>query len=794
MSINPRTTLTTGRKLSSIHQAANAALLKHIQEQNEGAQNASQDLVHVSVEAEESDIITDDGDERYRATVSIMLTKAKNKEIVLQGPWRDSKREAVKDSEVMGRAYSLEGEAGVRRVGQRLERKTWTRQEMDGADESFLDGLLVSSSQGAKQDRLIPPGEGWTRATDEMLWDPRSQVYFVQIGEKAGQYLTKDPQGAFQEVDPPHTPVEHQVTVRAAGASAIRKGAKLERTVLLTELPKIARLALKFPLSFVDTPASAFAIFQGFRSAEAADWCAKNFHTKLIPLLATKIHSWDTKELQGVLKQVLQELDAELLKSTHAFSGCAAAVVLLLGSRLIISGVGQVRAVLLFEDGSTNQLLRCTCDYQSPGAERERVEAEGAVLHGGLLHRRVEGLEDADRILAARHPFEVLQLEAGGPADEKQVRTVYKRLALKVHPDKAGSDANKEAFNRAFARLESAKEAVEILLSHDAEACRELHKVLRAEVHTREGAAELLGVDKVATNATESVAEEAEKAAKAQIRKLEKLQGVARDFAQAEAMCKEAVETLRRGCTPEALPRHEALLRLGVPTSRAMGARDLRYPTPIVKMEPESCAWYVPSDKRALLAVLIGATVGLQDEQLHASSRKFRRHPKAAALRWCNEADPAASSVGTLCIGFDGKLCRTEESGPSAKRQRLASTGQKAGSIMVRHCLIRHQQLKAVDPFARREGTARGPGDAEAKALSVLEKLMDKPELMLKLVKEHSDCQSADQPGNLAGNLGWLVRGQQEGTFDEVAFALEPNQVSDIVSTSRGVHIIQRLG
>ena len=32
-------------------------------------------------------------------------------------------------------------------------------------------------------------------------------------------------------------------------------------------------------------------------SASTKDWCAKNFHSKLIPLLAKKIHSWKTEEI-----------------------------------------------------------------------------------------------------------------------------------------------------------------------------------------------------------------------------------------------------------------------------------------------------------------------------------------------------------------------------------------------------------------------------------------------------------------------------------------------------------------
>mmetsp|Transcript_76257 Transcript_76257/g.176975 ORF Transcript_76257/g.176975 Transcript_76257/m.176975 type:complete len:795 (+) Transcript_76257:46-2430(+) len=793
-----KTTLPTSRKLCSTHRAANSALSKHIQASNEAAANSQQDIIHISVECEESDVITDSGSEKYFARFQALLTRPKCREVSAQGPQRDTKPEAIKDSEVLGKAFQLEGEAGVKRVAQRLERKKWTKQEIAGTAESSLEGLMVDprASTGIKQEKLIPPGEGWTRLDDEMLWDPRSKVYFAQVGSRMGQYLMQDAKKQWLEVDTPHSSAEFPIAARAGGASAVRKGCKLERTVLLNELPKIARLALKFPLSFVDAPASAFALFQGLRSAEAADWCAKNFHTKLIPLLATKIHAWETKELQDVLGRVLRELDAELLKGSHAFSGCAAVVALLLGDRLVVSGVGQVRVVLLFEDGSSRQLLAGTCDFTT-GSERERVEEALGVVHGGALYRSLPegGLDDAQRILRSRHTFEVLQIEAGGPADEKSVRSAYRRLALRVHPDKRADDADVEAFNKAFSRLERAKEVLESMLSADAEACRELHRVLRAEVHTREGAAELLTVDKVATTDTDQVAEEAEQAAKNLIKRLKKLDSVSSsDHELGVASCNEAVETMRRPNSPEALPRQEALLRNGLSTSRAMGARDLRYPAPIVRMEPESASWHVPTTSNCRLAMLSGATTLLRNDRLSATTVKLKRCPKAAALRWCLDADASAASVGAVCVGFEAKR-RREDQGSAAKRQKTATGGKQSGdSIFLRHILLRHQQVRASDPAARRDGTARGPGEAEAAALSALEKLQASPASFTKLCRELSDCQSADQPGNLAGHLGWVGRGEQEQSFDEAAFALDMNEFSDIVTTSRGVHIIQRLG
>lgn len=797
------TVLTTGRKICSIHRAANSALSQHIQATSDAAESArsQKDIINITVECQESDIITDAGSEKYRALFNALLHRPSTRDLSVHGPERDTKAEAIKDGEVMGRAYELEGEGGLKRVAQRLERKTWSRQELTGSVEGSFEGLLLDplAKSGTKQEKLIPPGEGWTRFSDDMLWDPRSEVFFVQIGSQMGKYLMKEAKSKqFQEVNSPHATADFPIVARAGGASSVRKGAKLERTVILPELPKIARLAMKFPLSFVDAPASAFALFQGLRSAEAADWSAKNFHTRLLPALASKIHTWETRELQDVLTRVLRELDTELLKGPQAFSGCNAIVALLLGDRLVVSGVGQIRAVLLFEDGSTRPLLAGTSDFQA-GSERERVEEAYGVVLGGLLHRRAEGLDEAQRILRARSCFEVLQLEAGGPADEKQIRSAYRRLALRVHPDKRAEAVDVEAFNKAFARLDAAKDAAEAMLSADAQACRELHQVLRADIHTRQGAAELLGVDGAASTDTDQVAEEADKAARKQVKKLAKMEAVAASLhAQAVAMCNEAVETMRRPSSAEALPRQEALLRVGLSTSRAMGARDLRFPQSIVLMEPESASWHVPtSGKGCRLALLSGATAALPSQRLAALAKGLARQPKAAALRWCLEADASAASVGAVCVGFEVKRKANDPatgSGPSAKRQKAGLPGQQAGTVFLRHVLFRHQQLRSLDPLARREGAAKGPGEAEAAALAALQSLLASPDSFGKLCREKSDCQTADQPGNMTGHLGWVGRGEQEPGFEEAAFSLEANEFSDIVTTSRGVHIIQRLG
>lgn len=78
-------------------------------------------------------------------------------------------------------------------------------------------------------------------------------------------------------------------------------------------------------------------------------------------------------------------------------------------------------------------------------------------------------------------------------------------------------------------------------------------------------------------------------------------------------------------------------------------------------------------------------------------------------------------------------------------------------------------------------------------ALEQLLKLGKDPNAFLRMCRELSDCQSAAQPSTLAGDLGWIGRGQHEAAFEDAVFALAPNTFGDLVSTSRGVHIVQRL-
>ena len=55
---------------------------------------------------------------------------------------------------------------------------------------------------------------------------------------------------------------------------------------------------------------------------------------------------------------------------------------------------------------------------------------------------------------------------------------------------------------------------------------------------------------------------------------------------------------------------------------------------------------------------------------------------------------------------------------------------------------------------------------------------------------QYSDCSSHTN----GGDLGWFGRDQMQKPFEDATFTLQVGQMSDVVSTDSGVHLILRTG
>jgi peptidyl-prolyl cis-trans isomerase C len=97
-------------------------------------------------------------------------------------------------------------------------------------------------------------------------------------------------------------------------------------------------------------------------------------------------------------------------------------------------------------------------------------------------------------------------------------------------------------------------------------------------------------------------------------------------------------------------------------------------------------------------------------------------------------------------------------------------------TVQASHILI------GVDPKASAEEKSKAKEKAEA-----LLKRAKAGEDFASLAKGNSTCPSAPQ----GGNLGYFGKGQMVPEFEKAAFALKPGEISDIVETQFGYHIIK---
>jgi len=101
-----------------------------------------------------------------------------------------------------------------------------------------------------------------------------------------------------------------------------------------------------------------------------------------------------------------------------------------------------------------------------------------------------------------------------------------------------------------------------------------------------------------------------------------------------------------------------------------------------------------------------------------------------------------------------------------------------------------YKQVQASHILIRVSATPKsGPSDAPAmkKAEEVLAKLKGGADFAA-LAKQYSDDKANASKG---GDLGWFGAGQMTPAFEKAAFALKPGQMSDVVKTPFGYHIIK---
>lgn len=271
--------------------------------------------------------------------------------------------------------------SGTRFSGTPLWRFTQRRDELQKTlGEEELDATVP--------DGFEPRNDGWH-------FHPKHNIYWRASTRR--YYRLNEFSKSYNEIV--REPSAEKELRLMADASSAHERVREDRHVIVRDLSKAAQ-AMKMPIDHLAKPAALFAVYDGHRpvpgaAAEAgageasaeeaapptcAEFCARNFHLKLLPRLTEFRGPWDDIQMTSAIRQSFDELDADYLaRSNGAMDGSSAVIVLLTGRRLYVASVGDAVCFLGQEaaDGSCKLMKRSFTHVPSMPTEMGRIASAG---------------------------------------------------------------------------------------------------------------------------------------------------------------------------------------------------------------------------------------------------------------------------------------------------------------------------------------------------------------------------------------------------------------------------------
>jgi protein-disulfide isomerase len=189
---------------------------------------------------------------------------------------------------------------------------------------------------------------------------------------------------------------------------------------------------------------------------------------------------------------------------------------------------------------------------------------------------------------------------------------------------------------------------------------------------------------------------------------------------------------------------------------------------------------------------------GVDAEKVRAAVADHRHEAAVRAdLTAVVESGAASGGFGTPATFVNGRLiagAQPYDIFEQAVERALVETpeayaGAKAQSELAypmaraRHILIQYRGAQGAEPKVM-----RSKQEARALAEQLSTRIVREHADVARLAREHSDCPSAPQ----GGQLGRFTRGDLVPQFEAALFELKPGQISGVVETPFGFHVIQR--
>ncbi|KII93281.1 hypothetical protein PLICRDRAFT_151866 [Plicaturopsis crispa FD-325 SS-3] len=113
----------------------------------------------------------------------------------------------------------------------------------------------------------------------------------------------------------------------------------------------------------------------------------------------------------------------------------------------------------------------------------------------------------------------------------------------------------------------------------------------------------------------------------------------------------------------------------------------------------------------------------------------------------------------------------------------------KPGQVRASHLLVKHKDSRRPSSWKARNIT-RTKEEAIEQLREWQLHIGKSPVKFGEVAQVHSDCSSHSNQGD----LGWFGPGQMQKPFEEATYALKVNEISDVIETDSGVHLILRTG
>eukprot|EP00211_Chloroparvula_japonica_P009678 CAMPEP_0119122158 /NCGR_PEP_ID=MMETSP1310-20130426/2501_1 /TAXON_ID=464262 /ORGANISM="Genus nov. species nov., Strain RCC2339" /LENGTH=153 /DNA_ID=CAMNT_0007111775 /DNA_START=109 /DNA_END=570 /DNA_ORIENTATION=+ len=136
-----------------------------------------------------------------------------------------------------------------------------------------------------------------------------------------------------------------------------------------------------------------------------------------------------------------------------------------------------------------------------------------------------------------------------------------------------------------------------------------------------------------------------------------------------------------------------------------------------------------------------------------------------------------------------GKVYYFNESTGKSQWEFPSEPADMGDKVRASHILVKHVESR--NPSSWKEAKITR---SKEEAITILQdlrtRIVNKEINFADLAKLESHCGSASR----GGDLGWFGRGDMQKPFEEATYGLEVNEMSGIVDTASGVHIIRRTG